>query len=285
MRRLFMPSALATAGLLLGGALAGGAGVANASAQPAATVLQPGGPMVRPATSGGEPYPTVSLNWSGYADTASKGHTFDAVSGSFVQPRITCNGKNTMTSNWVGLDGFENGTVEQDGTLAYCGGPTHTKQFYIAWIEMFPAPTVTEFRVKPGDYIDTSVTYSGGAFHLTVADTTSHKSATTSATCSQCQRQSAEWIIERPASCNSTVTKCLILKLADFHETAMDNDYAQLSGGPVKGPGGFTNYPVDMVSQFRHKAGFISLDEVSGLSGPNFSVLWNRSGSTYPITF
>ena len=60
---------------------------------------------------------------------------------SFVQPAITCSGaKDLVTSNWVGLDGFENDTVEQDGTAAYCAGPgNHTPKYY-AWIELFPLP-------------------------------------------------------------------------------------------------------------------------------------------------
>lgn len=285
MTRWSMVRALATAGLLVGTGLAGGAGAASASTHSAGSFLMPGGPIIRTHTRGAEPYPTVSVNWSGYAVTAHKGQTFDGVEGTFVQPRITCNGQYTVTSNWVGLDGYTDGTVEQDGTAAYCGGPTHMKPIYYAWIEMFPQPTVAAYPVHPGDYMYSAVVYSGGAFHLKIADETSGLHYTTSAKCSSCERASAEWIIERPASCNATVTRCVILRLADFHTTEMTDDYAQLTGGPVKGPGAFTNYPIDMFSTLRHSPGLISTDEVSSLSGASFAAQWDRAGIPYPITF
>ncbi len=99
----------------------------------------------------------------------------------FVQPAITCPGvKNEWTSNWVGLDGFNNATVEQDGTFAHCGGPQSTKPVYKAWYEMYPANSVNVFTVHPGDVIDTAVSYAHGQFSLTVSDLTTGKSARTS---------------------------------------------------------------------------------------------------------
>jgi Peptidase A4 family len=283
----FRPAALVTAGLVLGVGFAGSTGIASASTHHArAAVLQPGGPLIRARTSGAEPYPVTSFNWSGYAATVGKDKSFDDVQSSFVQPRITCTGKFTYTSNWVGFDGFENQTVEQDGTAAYCGGGhSHMTPLYYAWVEMYPKPSVEVFKVSPGDYISSSVTYSGGKFHLSIADATSGKHATTSAACSTCARASAEWIIERPASCNKAQTKCEIDRLADFHTTAMNDDWASLTGGSLKGPGGFTNYPIDMVSMLPHnRPGFISTDEVSALSGASFSAVWNRSGIPLPFT-
>ena len=94
--------------------------------------------------------PTISENWSGYAVTSTK--KFNYVSAEFVQPAVTCPGvKKQYTSNWVGLDGFNDETVEQDGTFAYCGGPNWTTPKYEAWYEMYPAGSVGVFKVKPGD--------------------------------------------------------------------------------------------------------------------------------------
>jgi len=270
----------AAASLLCAGGLVALPGVASASAS--GSVPLPGGPMIRAATQGNSSIPTVSLNWSGYAATAAKKFTY--VHSTFVQPALTCPGiKNQWTSNWVGLDGFNNGTVEQDGTFAHCGGPTSTKPVYQAWYEMYPAGSVNVFRVHPGDVIDTAVKYAGGTFTLTVSDLTTGKTASHSATCATCQRASAEWIIERPALCNNALTKCFITRLANFGTTTMGGTQAQVAGGKVKGIAGFTNYPIDMVNPLA-SGGFISLDTVSALSGKTFTATWDRTGTTVPIS-
>jgi hypothetical protein len=46
--------------------------------------------------------------------------------------------------------------------------------------------------------------------------------------------------------------------------------------------GRFANTPIFMIDPI--KAGFISLDTVSPLSGPKFTATWDRSGTTTPIT-
>ncbi len=114
-----------------------------------------GAPMIRAlghhseGTFGG--LPTIALNWSGYAQEAAPNTKFNYVSSEFVQPAVNCSSGQQFvnTSNWVGLDGFENDTVEQDGTAAYCAGPgNHTAKYY-AWIELFPLPEVIAFGVTP----------------------------------------------------------------------------------------------------------------------------------------
>jgi Peptidase A4 family len=279
MKRFFtLATVVATSGLLFAGALAG---AASASASVTASRPQPGGTILRaPGNNSG--LPTVSLNWSGYAATAAK--KFNFVSSSFVQPAVTCTGKpNRWTSQWVGLDGFSTGTVEQTGTFSFCGGKANMTPQYVAWYEMFPAGSVSVFKVKPGDTINTAVKFAGGKFHISIADATSGKSFSISKGCASCQRASAEWIIERPALCNNSGTKCFITALADFHLATMTKAWASVSGGKVKGIGGFNNIPIFMVNPLK-SGGFISLAAPSPLSGPRFAVAWERSGSTVPIT-
>ena len=253
-----------------------------ASAATSGSVPLPGGPIIRATAPGNSSIPTVSLNWSGYAATSAK--KFNYVHSTFVQPAITCPGvKNEWTSNWVGLDGFNDATVEQDGTFAHCGGPQSTTPVYQAWYEMYPAGSVNVFRVHPGDVIDTSVTYAHGQFTLTVSDLTTGKTATTAAACATCQRASAEWIIERPALCNNALTKCFLTRLADFGTSTMGGTEARVAGGSAKGIAGFVNYPINMVTPLS-SGGFISLDTVGPLSGKTFTATWDRSGSTVPIT-
>lgn len=279
MKRFFtLATMVATTGMILGAGLVGAAGAASASV--AATHVNPGGTILRAPSNSG--LPTISENWSGYAATSAK--KFNYVSSTFAQPAITCTGKaNRWTSNWVGLDGFTTGTVEQTGTFAFCGGKSHLTPQYQAWYEMYPAGSVNVFKVKPGDTINTAVKFAGGKFHISIADATSGKSASISKGCATCERASAEWIIERPALCNNSETKCFLTALANFGTATMSKDRAQVAGGSVKGVGGFNNVPIYMVQPLK-AGGFISLDAISGLSGPSFQVQWERSGSTVPIT-
>ena len=257
----------------------------TATASTGAVTSQRQQPMIRvagEATRAG--LPVVSLNWSGYAATSTR-QKFNMVQSTFIQPALKCPGvANQWTSNWVGLDGFNNSTVEQDGTFAFCGGPTHTTAKYVAWYEMYPQGSVSVFAVHPGDIIRVSVSYNKGMFALRVSDLTSGKTASHSAACSQCQRASAEWIIERPALCNNSLTKCFLTELANYGTTTMSGDLARLAGSSAKPISGFTNYPIFMIDPL--KRGFISLDTVGNLvaAGSSFTAIWDRSGTTTPIS-
>lgn len=266
--------------------MTGVASAATGGTTAAVNVPQPGGAIHRASDPGAKSgNVTISLNWSGYAATPPKNTKFTYVSTTFVQPAIKCPGvPNQWTSNWAGLDGFNNETVEQDGTFAHCGGLTSTTPVYQAWYEMFPANSVTVFSVRPGDVISASVSYKAGVFSLTISDLTSGKSATHTATCSSCARASAEWIVERPELCNNSGTQCFLTELANFGTTTMGGDTAQVSGGPVKGVAGFANVPIFMVNPL--KKGFISLDTVGALqqAGRSFAVTWDRSGTIFPLT-
>ena len=100
---------------------------------------------------------------------------------------------------------------------------------------MFPAGSVSVFKVKPGDTINTAVKFSGGKFNISIADATSGKSFSISKACATCERASAEWIIERPALCNNSGTKCILTALANFGTATMSK--APGSGGRRLGQG------------------------------------------------
>ncbi|HMD26906.1 MAG TPA: G1 family glutamic endopeptidase, partial [Streptosporangiaceae bacterium] len=189
------------------------------------------------------------------------------------------------TSNWSGLDGYNSDTVEQDGTFAHCGGTGNTTPKYQAWYELFPAASVNVFAVHPGDIIDSSVSYSTttSMFTLTISDLSTGKSSSTTAACASCARTSAEWIVERPELCNNAGTNCFLTQLADYGTSTMSGDEAQLTGGNIKGVGGFNNIPIDMVDPVSG-GGFISLDTVGAVTGKSFTATWDRSGNIFPIT-
>jgi Peptidase A4 family len=278
---------LAAAGLMCGASILGASGVAGASSVPARSThlsVQPGGLLVRAPgfAKHDSSSPTVSINWSGYGALSST-KKFNYVHATFVQPAVKCDGvKNQLTSNWVGIDGYNDQTVEQDGTSVQCGGPNGMTPEYEAWYEMFPGPSANVFRVNPGDIIDISVTYASGSFTMAETDLTTGKTSSVTAKNASAKRDSAEWVIERPAFCNSTETKCFLTELANYGTTSMSGATASVDGGPVQSVGHFNNSPIYMFCPITR--GFISLDTVSPLSGPSFSATWDRSGTTTPIT-
>ncbi|HLX47314.1 MAG TPA: G1 family glutamic endopeptidase [Streptosporangiaceae bacterium] len=139
------------------------------------------------------------FNWSGYAATGATG-AFTKVSGSWTVSKIsTCTGEHTTDSEWIGFDGFTNGTVEQDGSLGVC---YEGKLTYYDWYEMYPTqPVVTiEHTVSAGDKMSATVTRSGTKYTLTVTDSTHSAdsfTATTTCAATTCLNDSAEWINER----------------------------------------------------------------------------------------
>jgi hypothetical protein len=144
----------------------------------------------------------TSTNWSGYAVTGSD---FTTASGSWIQPAITCNKKtdSELAAFWVGIDGYNNDTVEQTGTLAGCVDGQVT---YSAWYEFYPKEDIIDIpsiTVSAGDKIVTEVKFGTGGFTLTIEDVTTGKRFSTTGNESGTQRASAEWIAEAPCCIGS----------------------------------------------------------------------------------
>jgi hypothetical protein len=152
-----------------------------------------------------------SGNWAGYVDVAHANKPFTYVGSTFVMPKMTAEERSNCdtaaadspsgyaeASQWVGLDGWKNGTVEQDGATSYCGGGV-TDGIYV-WYEMYPAdPTVFTFTgVNPGDKVVAQTIYSGGKYTFEVNDDTNGKSFKAVVSNSKLIRGSAEVIDEDP---------------------------------------------------------------------------------------
>jgi hypothetical protein len=141
-----------------------------------------------------------SYNWAGYADVSATDQEFTKASGAWKVPAVTCTSEDRVTSEWVGLDGATDTTVEQDGTSAQCFEGT---AIYYSWYELYPAGTVeVGTTVAAGDSISASVTRSGTSYTLKLTDSThTANSFSHTATCAlaTCKDLSAEWIAERPA--------------------------------------------------------------------------------------
>lgn len=136
----------------------------------------------------------ASSNWSGYAKTG----TFTRATGAWVVPSVAKSRKATYSSQWVGIDGFNNSNLIQTGTEAdYYNGSAH----YGAWWEILPAAetVIPSITVHPGDHMSASVTKgSGSSWTISITDTT------TGATFSTVRSYtgpgtSAEWIEEAPS--------------------------------------------------------------------------------------
>jgi len=212
---------------------------------------------------------TGSFNWAGYADRASTAQTFTKVSGDWTTPSVTCGAEDQITSNWVGLDGFNSSTVEQLGTVSWCYKGTGT---YFTWYEMYPANIVeVGTALKAGDMIAASVTRTGTTYALKLTDsTTAGNNISVTKTCAlaTCKDTSAEWISERPSFQIGVVPQAHYnaFKITNGAETA--NGKAGTIGS---GPGVHTITMVDATDAY-------NLGTVSPLTGGNsFSTTWKNS--------
>jgi Peptidase A4 family len=204
----------------------------------------------------------TSQNWAGYASAGHAG-TFTSVSASWTEPAATCTATDTFASFWVGLDGDGTNTVEQTGTEADCDGGAAT---YQGWFEMFPAaPVFYDNPVEPGDAMSASVVADGGgAFTLTLTDSTQGWNQTTNQISDAAQLGSAEVIAEAPS--DGTV-----LPLSDFGTVSFTDATADQTAIGNQNPSALT-----LVS-----ANDITEATPSALTGGNaFTVTWDSNGTT-----
>jgi hypothetical protein len=210
----------------------------------------------------------ASFNWSGYADTSTTANTFTKVSGQWDTPRVRCTKEDELSSEWVGIDGFNNSTVEQDGTLGWCflGHPT-----YFTWWEMYPAASIdVGASLHPGDRITASVTRSGTQYTLALTDSTHPaNSFSTTQTCTTCLNTSAEWIAERPT------LQIGIAPLADYGSWTL-RDASQTAGSTT---GTISSYPTYAEIDMADATSTYPLSLTSGLSdaGTVFTTHWENS--------
>jgi hypothetical protein len=152
-----------------------------------------------------------SNNWSGYAVTGSG---FTLASGSWTVPAVDCTAiPGSSASFWVGIDGWDNDTVEQTGTDSDCDSGTPT---YYAWYEFVPATgvTISSVPVSPGDQISADVSFNGSEFTVTMTNLTTGKTYSKNLPPGSAKRTSAEWIAESNG-----------YRLSDFGTASFGQDY------------------------------------------------------------
>jgi hypothetical protein len=219
---------------------------------------------------------SVSNNWCGYVAaknlTSPVAHSVTAVAGSWVVPNIsapsTANLPNTYSSLWIGIDGYNNPTVEQIGTAHewHNGKVTH-----YAWFEMYPnaAFEISNFPMAPGDVISAAIEYKGNnIFLMTISNATRKVYASIptvyttskSATCS-----CAEWVVEAPFMKT-------ILPLAHFSVIPFTNCITTIGGvtGSINNPN-WKNDNIAMKSPVMVPKATASALQANGQS---FNVTW-----------
>lgn len=163
---------------------------------PRVTAARPGG--------GGSSTGWASSNWSGYAVTGS---TYTAITGSWTVPSVAASRKATYSSNWIGIDGFNDSNLIQTGTEQdYYNGSAH----YYAWWEILPAAetaiSTATITVHPGDVMTSNIhLVSGNSWLITIGDSTTGQSFSITQTYNG-QLSSAEWIEEAPSVGGHTAT-------------------------------------------------------------------------------
>jgi hypothetical protein len=277
------------AAVVVSGAVLVGVAQAGAAAPPAPLGSFRSVPMMHvpsPAPTAGATAASsavkLSTNWSGYAVTSPS--KFTSVQGDFVQPAVTCTGKGQYVAAWVGLDGYNNSTVEQDGTFATCIGPHNDTPVYVAWYEMYPAGSVELFPVNAGDEIAPAVTYTGTTFTLSLTDVTTGQSGSFTAPCKSCRRASAEWIVERPELCNTRQTKCFLSALPDFGAASATDGTAGTVAAPAGPISSFTDIPIDMIQPQGTSVELLDQTNPLDATGSDFSVTWERAGRRLPVS-
>ena len=165
---------------------------------------------------------SYSSNWSGYAafGRESEPTTFTQVEGNWVQPEAACtlNGRQVaLAAFWIGLDGFDNKTVEQIGTDADCQGK---QPVYYAWYELYPErPFLIPIKAEPGNEFHAVVTQSS----LFIRNESTGEEETVEYEPGSLEFSSAEWIAEKPFS-----------RFTDFGEVQFSG--ASASDGVQTGP-------------------------------------------------
>lgn len=245
----------------------------------AKTVLMP----TMPTSLIDSPSPT----WSGYA--IDPGSDVFAVGGTWVVPTFSSSGL-SAAGIWVGIDGFQNSTVEQ---LGIGWNPVNG---YYSWIEFFGdesasgqqgpfyAPYMIGVPVRPGDKISAYIAFvsSNGltsTFFMSFYNVTENVlwQAEESTTYVLPQLATGEWIVESPGGG--------AYPLPAFTPVSFTGAWATV-GNQTGSISNFYNYSLDLSTSLFQSGG--GVDETSGIvnSGtPGYGEPSNAGSSSFGVFF
>ncbi len=239
----------------------------------------------------------VSSNWAGYVATApaaaqppaSTGLSFTDVTGSWVQPRLTCSaGEVGAAAFWVGLGGSQDSSpaLEQIGTEGECN--QSGKAMYSSWYEFVPAGPVTiKLKVRPGDRMTGAVLVSGAQVTVSLKNLSTHKRfSKTFSSVSPLDTSSAEWIAEAPSLCSSN-GRCTVVPLPNFGTTSFTKAATVANGHPgaISDPT-WSSTPIVLAPGAAVETNFGVAANTHGalpssisLDGRSFAVSWQQTSS------
>ena len=244
-----------------------------------------------------------SSNWAGYAvvpldataattttpTTSTVPTTFTSISGSWVQPAVSCTkSRATYSAFWVGLGGFfpTSQALEQIGTQATCSAARKAK--YSMWYELVPAASMPiRFKVFPGNSLVASVKVNGTQVTLQIRNLTRKTNFTKTLSMAEPDVSSAEWIAEAPTGCSAS--GCVQLPLAEFSTLTFTKASATTSEGHT-GPisdAAWSATIIDLADIANNRFATETSGAVpSPLSnnGASFAIAWQRSISTAGVS-
>ena len=208
----------------------------------------------------------TSSNWSGYAVT---GGPYKSITGSWTVTAVSNSSKATYSSQWIGIDGFNNNNLIQTGTEAdFYNGAAH----YGAWWEILPAAetVIPSISVQPGDVISADIhQLSSGGWSINLSDARPGRSQNETFSTTQSykgQLASAEWIEEAPSIGHITT-------LAHYGAFTMDP-------GTVNGTNpGLTAANAGVMVQ---RAGQVSTPSSPDADGDGFALAYGSSAPPAP---
>lgn len=218
-----------------------------------------------------------SLNWAGYAVSSSVTGSVTDVKGSFTIPTASCNTKNAFASFWVGIDGFNSGTVEQTGVTANPCNTSLAPVGYSAWFEFFPAaPVYASKSLAPGETASAEVTFSPSTGIFTTSITVKSGSTTIvtlthSQTVSGAAASSAEWIAEAPSSGGK------ILPLANFGTVSFSSASATIGGTTGSISASFPSSTANEIVMVTRGGTVKAQPSALSGGGSSFSVTWKHA--------
>ncbi len=288
MNRLY--SGLAASALCASSLFATGATAAPGVAPSLAGAVGFGGRDMHAPTPAGGVQPNTgtlnkSYNWSGYAQNngATTG-PFTGVKATYVVPTVDEPASGTQYSaDWVGIGGWNDATLVQDGIEADNANGT---PFYQAWTEILPADEdPLTLTIHPGDTVKVSVRETAtNTWKMKVKDVTTGQKASR-AVSYHSSGASMEVITERPCIADGcTSTSDLASLTQTSNETYLPAVYTTSAPGPsavyepaLAPASGQTLYDIDMIND----AGTTVIATPSNANAENdgFTV---QDGSTVP---
>jgi hypothetical protein len=257
---LRLGAALVLASALVLGASAGPAASAPAPSAPGSVRFAPISMTPAAATSAGSGavMGANSNNWAGWA---ASGNRYTSVNASWTQPSVQCaSHENSDSAFWVGLDGYNSGSVEQAGVQAGC---SNGKAFYGAWTEFYPAPPqYLSQPVNSGDALTVNVTLTSGRFYsLTIGDA-HHWSLSLNGKTQRSTSVSAEVVAEAPTGGNGRV-----MQLSNFRSVSF-------AGAAVNGR---SMSQASQLEQITMGSSRRVMAQPTSLSGSSFGVSWKSA--------